>query len=120
MVAEEIVGFSVRHKADRMSLLLEVMTKMDAPGRVPQPFAAHDKQYPHFLISSRTGCLPALPQRHGNFPGRSVPQECPDRMLQYRHFIVDGVSLSIMRITVMTGGEITTQPLTGCVKKGLS
>jgi hypothetical protein len=100
-----------------MPVLLKVMAEMDAPGRVPQTFAAHDKQYPHFLISSRTGRLPALPQCHGNVPERCVLQEWPDGILQYRHFVVDDVSLSIMMVTVMTGSEITTQPLTGYVKK---
>jgi hypothetical protein len=41
-----------------MSVLLKVMTEMDAPGRVPQTFAAHDKQYPHFLFPRSRGRLP--------------------------------------------------------------
>jgi hypothetical protein len=49
MVTEEIIGLSIGKKNDGMSLLLQVMAKMDAPGGMPQPLATNDKQYPHFF-----------------------------------------------------------------------
>jgi hypothetical protein len=44
-----------------MPLLLQVMAEVDASGRVPQPFAAYDKQYPHFFGPS---CIAFLLRWH--------------------------------------------------------
>jgi hypothetical protein len=47
VLVDEIVGFSVGKKVDRMPVLLQVMTKVDAPGGVPEPLSAYYKQDPH-------------------------------------------------------------------------
>jgi len=48
MVAEKIIGFSVRKITDGMAVLFKVVAQMDTPGRMPKPFPAHNKHYPHF------------------------------------------------------------------------
>jgi hypothetical protein len=47
VLVDEIVGFSIGKKVGRMPVLLQVMTKVDAPGRVPEPLTTHHEQDPH-------------------------------------------------------------------------
>jgi len=85
MVMEKIIGFPVCHKTDGMSALFQVMTDVDAAGRVPQAFPAYDKQDTHILISSRTGASwPLNPVIYSNDPVRGErPQKIGSIGLQW-------------------------------------
>jgi hypothetical protein len=43
VVMEEVIGFPVCEKTNKMPLLLQIMSKVNASGRVPKSFSANDK-----------------------------------------------------------------------------
>ena len=50
LLVQEIIGFAIPGKMDGMSLLLQVMTKMETPGCVPEPLTADNKKDLHGRI----------------------------------------------------------------------
>src|SRR5208337_5381081 len=96
VVVEKIIGFPVCQITDRMPVLLQVMAEMNTPGGVPQPFAAHNKQYPHFFISSQIRSMPRWHYRRSRDYGRPGRREDPASTHRLLHIAKDCVSLSIM------------------------
>jgi len=43
VIMEEVIGFSVCEKTNKMALLLQIMSKVNASGRVPKSFSANNK-----------------------------------------------------------------------------
>jgi hypothetical protein len=47
VLIHEVIRFAISGEMDFMTQLLKVMAEMQAPGGMPKPFSAYDKQYLH-------------------------------------------------------------------------
>jgi hypothetical protein len=64
---QEIIGFAIPGKMNGMSLVLQVMTEMETPGCVPEPFTADDKKDLHGT-TCLIGYVPVNNEISGSFP----------------------------------------------------
>jgi hypothetical protein len=58
VLVDEVVGLAIRGKMDGVLLLLEIVPEVETPGRMPEPFTAHNKEEVHekiAIISLTTG-----------------------------------------------------------------
>ena len=47
MLVDKIICLAIRGKMDKVPLLLKIVPKVDAAGRMPEPFTAHNKEEVH-------------------------------------------------------------------------
>jgi hypothetical protein len=102
---EKVIGFPICKKANQMPLLLQKMSEMDAPGRVPKAFSTYNKQYPHIFVSVHIGAsCQIVPSLH-EILMVYLPSESAD-IYRYLFLVKEGALLSIMRVAFAVSDKI--------------